>query len=206
MTGQRVGYIRISTDSQHTDRQLVGIPLDKTFTDIATGSNTKREQFQEMMRYLREGDTLFVHELDRIGRNMMEVMETVNILMKRGVIIEFITERLRYTPNPTPIEELMFHISSSYSQFETKVRARRQAEGIAEAKKRGAYKGRKPAYTHDKKIEMKKKIDLGIPKARVAREYGISKVTMYKYLRHVNVHEPNFLEPSEQRLAIAMNG
>src|SRR5688500_4703536 len=94
MSGQRIGYIRVSTLDQHTERQLDGIELDKTFTDKASGKDTKRPQLELMMSFVRSGDTLIVHSMDRLARDQNDLHRIVQILTSKGVRIEFIKEHL----------------------------------------------------------------------------------------------------------------
>jgi DNA invertase Pin-like site-specific DNA recombinase len=107
MSGQRIGYIRVSTLDQHTERQLDGIELDKTFTDKASGKDTKRPQLELMMGFVRSGDTAIVHSMDRLARNLDDLRRIVQILTGKGVHIEFIKEHLTFTGEDSPMAKLM---------------------------------------------------------------------------------------------------
>ena len=95
-TSKRIGYIRVSSLDQNTERQLVGADLDKVFTDKASGKDTKRPQLQAALEYLREGDTLLVHSMDRLARNLDDLRKTVFSLTSKGVVVEFVKEHLTF--------------------------------------------------------------------------------------------------------------
>jgi len=90
--GQRVGYLRVSTVDQNTDRQLDGIALDKVFTDKASGKDTNRPELTRALEYVREGDILVVHSMDRLARNLEDLRRIVRELTGRGVRVEFVKE------------------------------------------------------------------------------------------------------------------
>jgi len=97
MNGQRIGYIRVSTFDQHTERQLEDIEIDKTFLDKASGKDTKRPQLDQLMSFVRSGDTVFVHSMDRLARNLNDLRRIVQTLTDKGVRIEFVKEHLAFT-------------------------------------------------------------------------------------------------------------
>ena len=142
MLGQRIGYIRVSTLDQHVDRQLEGIEVDKTFIDKASGKDTKRPQLELLMSFVRTGDTVIVHSMDRLARNLDDLRRIVHALTERGVRIEFVKEHLSFTGDDSPIASLMLSVMGAFAEFERALINERQREGIALAKQRGAYKGR----------------------------------------------------------------
>jgi DNA invertase Pin-like site-specific DNA recombinase len=93
MTGQRIGYVRVSTFEQNTERQLEGITVDRTFTDKASGKNTERPQLTELMSFARVGDTVVVHSMDRLARNLDDLRRVVHTLTQKGIKVEFVKER-----------------------------------------------------------------------------------------------------------------
>src|SRR5918998_223467 len=107
MSGQRIGYIRISTLDQHTERQLEGVEVDKTFLDKALGKDTKRPQLDLLMSFVRSGDTVFVHSMDRLARNLDDLRRIVQTLTGKGVRIEFVKEHLAFTGEDSPMASLM---------------------------------------------------------------------------------------------------
>jgi DNA invertase Pin-like site-specific DNA recombinase len=183
MVGQRIGYIRVSTLDQHTVRQLDGIEVDKTFTDRVSGKNTKRPQLELLMSFARSGDTVIVHSLDRLARNLDDLRRIVQMLTSRGVRIEFVKEYLSFTGEDSPMANLMLSVMGAFAEFERALIKERQREGIALAKKRGAFKGRKKSLSHAEVAEIRQRIETGMSKAQVAREFGISRQTLYQYLR-----------------------
>lgn len=183
MKGQRIGYIRVSTDVQNVDRQLEGIDIDRKFIDVASGKNKDRPAFQEMIRYIREGDLLIVHSLDRLGRNMVDILNIVESFIEKGIGIQFVKDNMSFSKQPTAVEKLILQTMASFAEFERNILKERQREGIEIAKAKGLYKGRRRALKLDQVIELNKKVEMGIPKARVAREFGISVVTLYEYLK-----------------------
>ena len=183
MDGQRIGYIRVSTIDQNTERQLDGIKLDKTFLDKASGKDTKRPQLELMMSFVRNGDTLIVHSMDRLARDQNDLHRIVQTLTGKGVRIEFLKEHLTFTGDDSPISKLMLAVMGAVHEFERALIKERQLEGIALAKKRGAFKGRKKSLSQGEVAELHQRITAGMSKAQAAREFGISRETLYQYLR-----------------------
>jgi DNA invertase Pin-like site-specific DNA recombinase len=142
--GQRIGYIRVSTAEQNTARQLDGIELDRTFTDHASGKSIERPALSEALAYLREGDTLTVHSIDRLARNTKQLLEIVETLNARGITIEFVKNNLTFTAsNNDHTAKLMMTMLAAFADFERSMIRERQREGIDIAKARGdTYKGR----------------------------------------------------------------
>src|SRR5918911_1714011 len=147
MNGQRVGYIRVSSLDQQVARQLEGIALDRTFTDKASGRDTKRPQLELLLSFVRAGDTVIVHSMDRLARNLDDLRRIVQTLTGRGVRIEFVKENLSFTGEDSPMASLMLSVMGAFAEFERALIHERQREGIALAKQRGAYKGRKKALS-----------------------------------------------------------
>ena len=185
---KRIAYIRVSSVDQHTDRQLESIQSlspDKIFTDKCSGKDTKRPQLGAMLAYAREGDTVLVHSLDRLGRNLDDLRKLVTELNDRGIAVQFLKENLIFTgdDSDTSLSKLMFNMLASFAEFERSLIRERQREGIALAKKAGVYRGRKPSLTAEQASDLRKRVDSGEKKAALAREFGISRETLYHYLR-----------------------
>jgi DNA invertase Pin-like site-specific DNA recombinase len=181
--GHRIGYVRVSTLDQNTERQLDGIKLDKVFTDKASGRDTKRPQLIAALEYVREGDTLIVHSLDRLARNVEDLRRIVRELNEREVSVEFVKNRLTFSGGADPTSRLMLTMLGAFAEFERELIRERQREGIAIAKAKGVYKGRKKALGPEDTSELVAQAHAGIPKADLARAYGISRETVYQYLR-----------------------
>ena len=183
MTGQRIGYIRVSSFEQNTERQLDHIILDKVFTDKASGKDIHRPQLTALMGIIREGDTLVIHSMDRLARNLDDFRAIVSRLTQKGIAVEFVKEGLKFTSEATPMANLMLSVMGAFAEFERALIKERQREGITIAKLKGVYKGRKKALSPEQIIELKNCLSDGEKKAEVARKYGISRETLYQYLR-----------------------
>ena len=183
--GQLVGYVRVSTLDQNTERQLESMKLVKVFTDKASGKDTKRPQLKAVLDYLREADTLVVHSMDRLGRNMLDLLQAIKSLNDRGVAVQFVKERLTFSGEDAPMSKLQLGILAAVAEFERSLIRERQREGIAIAKKKGVYKGRKRALSAEqaKTVVAKDKANGGRGRAALARDLGISRETLYQYLR-----------------------
>lgn len=183
MTGQRIGYARVSTLDQNPDRQLDNIEVSRMFIDKASGKDTKRPQFEALMGFVRAGDTVVVHSMDRLARNLDDLRSIVQTLTQRGVCIEFVKEGLKFSGEDSPMAILMLSVMGAFAEFERALIRERQLEGIALAKQRGAYRGRKKSLSDTDVVALKQQIQNGDKKAKVAREFGISRETLYQYLR-----------------------
>lgn len=184
---QRVGYKRVSSVDQSTERQLDGLELDRVFEDKASGKDTNRPALAEAIKYLRDGDTLVVHSMDRMARNTEDLLRLVRELNGKGVTVEFAKEHLTFSGNSSdPMAHLMMTMLAGFAQFERSMIRERQREGIELAKAKGVYKGRKPSLTDEQAEQLRGRIAAGEKKAVVAREFGISRETLYTYLRDAN--------------------
>jgi DNA invertase Pin-like site-specific DNA recombinase len=179
MTGQRVGYKRVSTIDQHTTRQLDGLPIDKCFEDHASGKNTLRPQLQAALIYCREGDTLVVHSMDRLARSLADLLRIVTNLTSRGVAVEFVKENLRFTGEDSPLAILLLSLIGAVAEFERALMLERQREGIAIAKAAGRRRALGPAQAD----ELRRRVAAGERKSAIARDLGISRDTVYCYLQ-----------------------
>ena len=183
MAGQRIGYIRASSLDQNTQRQLEGVQLDRIFIDKASGRDTERPQLQELLRFIRDGDTLVVHSMDRLARNLDDLRSLVQKLTKKGVRVEFLKEHMIFTGDDSPVANLMLSVMGAFAEFERALIGERQREGITLAKARGAYRGRRNALSPGQATELRKRAGAGEQKTGLAREYGISRETLYQYLK-----------------------
>ena len=182
-----VGYIRVSTLDQNADRQHVALNaahVEKIYEDHISGANTDRAQFQAMMQFLREGDELVVLSLDRLARNLRDLLDTVETLGKRGVSVRFLKENLLFDArsNADPTSKLMLSMVGAFAEFERSMIRSRQAEGIALAKARGAYKGRPHSVTDEQISKLKAALAQEVPLTKATRKVGISRTTAYRYL------------------------
>lgn len=192
MIGQTVAYIRVSTVDQNLDRQRdICEGVDKIFEEKASAGTRNRPVLKEMMDYLREGDTLIIHSLDRLARNTLDLFNILDELDKKGVRVKFVKEQLSFSSWATasPMERLQLSIVAAIAEFDRAKIKERQREGIEKAKKKGKYKGRKRKL-NDKQAEyVAEKVKLGIPKAQLAREFGTTTTTINRELQRLAARE-----------------
>ncbi len=183
--GQVVGYIRVSTIAQNTERQLHGMELDAVFTDLVSGkSMAGRDELKRCIKYVRQGDTLVVHSFDRLARNLKDLRNIVDELLEKGVEIKFVKEGWTFKPGGVdPTATLMLNMMGAIAEFERMLILERTKEGVAIAKAAGKFRGRKPVMNEEKLAEAKRLIESGIPKARVAKQFKIDRGSLYKYLK-----------------------
>ena len=185
MQGQRIGYVRVSSFDQNPERQLEQVEVGKVFTDKSSGKDTQRPELDSLLAFVREGDTVVVHSMDRLARNLDDLRRLVQKLTRRGVRIEFVKECLTFTGEDSPMANLMLSVMGAFAEFERALIRERQREGIALAKQRGAYRGRKKALSPERAAELLQRVKAGEQKAKLAREFGISRETLYQYLREI---------------------
>ena len=192
MVGQKIGYARVSSDDQNLARQLEslnGLNLDRIFTEKISGKSTERPILQDMILFVRDGDHLYVHSMDRLARNLIDLRNLVNQLTRKGVVVHFIKENLTFTGSDEPVSVLLLSVMGAVAEFERAIIKERQAEGIRIAKQKGIYKGRTNALNPEQVTEIMEKLATGVSKSKIAREYKICRETLYKYLRG-NPEEP----------------
>jgi DNA invertase Pin-like site-specific DNA recombinase len=189
---RRIGYRRVSTTDQTTARQLDGVQLDIEFEDKLSGKDTNRPEFKNMMKTLWKGDTLIVHSMDRLNRNLSDLEKTITELIGRGVTVRFVKENLEFT-KPEGSEEsfeyqtkmLMLRIMGAIGQFERENIKERQREGIAIAKRKGVYLGRKPSLSAVQIAEVQKMAAEGVAKSDIAEKFNVSRPTIYAALNSI---------------------
>lgn len=193
--GLRVGYVRVSSLYQNTERQLAGIDLDRCYTDKITGIKSDRPQLNAMMEFVRDGDIVIVHSLDRLARDLFLLIDIVTKLNKKGVSIQFIKENLTFNSiNKNPMDELIFHVFGAVAQFQRSILKEAQREGIENAKKKGIYRGRQKALTEEEEeklinillmknsnVEEYKKVKY----VDIAKSFGITPVTLWRYRKEL---------------------
>ena len=134
------------------------------------------------MNFVRAGDTVIVQSMDRLARNRDDLRRIVQTLTGRGVRMEFVKEHLSFTGSDSPMASLMVSVMGAFAEFERALIHERQREGIALAKQRGAYRGRKKALSEGAVQELHQRLASGVSKAQVTRELGVSWETLYQYL------------------------
>ena len=182
-----IGYVRVSSLDQNPSRQieeLHALGVEKFFMDKVSGKDIERPELQKMLSFIRDGDVLIVHSLDRLARNLGDLLTMVEDLTNRGISIHFISEKLKFEAgeDASPMSKLMLSMIGAFAEFERTMIKRRQMEGIALAKQRGVYKGRRRTISDETIQKVKEMIDLGIPLSIAAEKNNISRSTVYRYL------------------------
>ena len=188
--GKQVGYIRVSSVDQNTARQLQDISLDKVFEDKCSGRDTNRPQLKACLEYLREDDTLHVHSLDRLARNVEDLLAIVRDLTDRGVKVIFHKENLTFAPdtpdNSNSMSRLMLTIMGAIAEFERSLIKERQKEGIVIAKTAGKYRGRSSTITDSLRTEVMQLKAIGVSVSAIARKFGRTRQWVYRALQTPN--------------------
>lgn len=184
MAGIRVGYVRVSTNDQTLEIQKNALNVDKFFEDVWSGKDCDRPGFKALMEFLRDGDTLVVHRLDRLSRKLSDLLNTVNDLLNKNIQIEFVHEKIFLGPSPSPMQILFLGILGAFAEFERNVIDERRAAGIAFARSKGVYKGRKPRFTQDMLRQMEEMKSKGAEIKLIAKYLGISRTSVYNYLKY----------------------
>lgn len=182
---QRIAYIRVSTIDQSFDRQLDGMTFDKVFEEKISGRTRERPVLKNMLSYCREGDHIYVHSMDRLARNLRDLLDLVKEITDKGCTIHFVQQHLEFSNDDNnPTAKLMLQVIGGVAEFEAALIRSRVLEGIAAAKARGTYKsGRPVVMTDEKKKICHEKYALGIPMTRIAKELGVSRMTVYRELK-----------------------
>ena len=178
-------YIRVSTVQQNTDRQLLNIDCDREYIEKVSGKDTNRPQLQAMLQNIRSGDLVNVHELSRLARNTKDLLDIVDQIINAGATIRFHKENLVFdgTKKDDPFQKLMLTMLGAISTFERDLMLERQREGIAIAKSKGKYKGRKSNFTSDQLEQIKKEFAEAKNKAELARKWEISRGYLYELVK-----------------------
>lgn len=194
MSGEIVGYIRVSSVDQNSARQLQleEIKLDRLFEDKISGKNLHRPGLEELIGYVREGDTVVVHSMDRLARNLEDLKRLVNQLTAKQVQIRFVKENLTFTGDDSPMSNLMLSVMGAFAEFERSLIRERQLEGVAIAKQKGKYKGRTKVLSDEQVELLKEALNSGIPKSELARHFKVNRSTIYDYIKRLNLPKNNF--------------
>jgi DNA invertase Pin-like site-specific DNA recombinase len=177
----RFGYQRVSTIDQNTERQLDGVAVDRMYTDKASGKDANRPELERLLDNVRDGDTIVVHSMDRLARNLEDLRRVVRELTAKGVAVEFHKENLKFTGEDSPMNTLLLSMLGAVAEFERSMILERQREGIAIAKAKGKYKGRKAALSPAQADELKAMREAGKSVASIAEHFGVSRQTVYNY-------------------------
>ncbi|KNC18858.1 transposase [Arthrobacter sp. RIT-PI-e] len=190
--GQRIGYARVSSVDQNLARQLSTLgTVDRLFEEKQSGAQRSgRSALADLIGYSRQGDTVVVSSMDRLARSVVDLNQIVGELTAKGVSVEFIAERVTFTPGGRdPFAEFQLNIMASFAQLERAITRERQADGIKAAKERGAYTGRTRKLTADQLTEAVGMLEAKVPKAEIARRLGIDRTTLYRTLSRAEVDQ-----------------
>ncbi|MDV3357142.1 recombinase family protein [Dietzia sp. IN118] len=188
--GQRVAYVRVSAADQNEARQLESVgECDRVYVEKQSArSRADRVKLEECIRYLRDGDELVVASMDRLARSLVDLKQIVGEITAKGARVEFVHERATYAAGAQdPRADLMLSLLGAFAEFERAIIRERQAEGIAIAKAKGKYKGRKRALTDEQVDNARARIDAGEGPSAIARDLGVGRSTLYRALQRVEV-------------------
>jgi len=183
MSGKRIGYIRVSSYGQNDERQLDGVQLDKVFKEKVSAKTKDRPELNEALEYLRDGDELHVHSIDRLARNLNDLLAIVEMLVKEDVSVHFHKENLTFNGDENPMSKLMLHMMGAVAQFERSLIKERQAEGIANARKKGIRFGQPPKLTEEELADLHVMAKKRYSKTSIAEHFGISRQSVYNALK-----------------------
>ena len=175
----RVGYRRVSTAEQNFDRQELG-DVEKVFEEKISGKNADRAALQEMIEFVRSGDTVVVYSIDRLARDLRDLQTIIQQLNDKEVSVEFVSEKLAFSGAADAFSKLQIQMMGAFAEFERSIIKQRQAEGIAKAKERGVYKGRKKQIDDNKIVELTAQ---GKSQHQVAEIMGITRMSVYRCLK-----------------------
>ena len=177
-----IGYRRVSTTDQTLDRQsLEG--CEKIFDETESGAKRERPALMKMIEYVREGDEVRIHSIDRLARDLRDLQDIINKINDKGATISFVSERLTFSSmSDDPIAKLQLHMMGAFAEFERSIIKKRQAEGIAKAKAKGVYRGRKSSIDTEKVKQLHSE---GKGASVIAKEIGIGRASVYRLLGQV---------------------
>ena len=182
MNGQNIGYIRVSSVSQNTVRQLSGINLHKIFTDKCSGKDAQRPQLELMLEFIRDGDTVYIHSMDRLARNLIDLKILVRRMTSKKAKVIFVKENLTFTGDDSAMSNLLLSVMGAFAEFERTLIKERQMEGIVIAKQNGRFKGRVQSLTVAQIAEMKQMLIDRYKKTEIAQKFNITRQTLYRYI------------------------
>ncbi|EAU6878938.1 recombinase family protein [Salmonella enterica] len=175
-----IGYVRVSTNQQHTDLQLSALKkanCELIFEDKMSGAKARRPGLINAIKHLKDGDTLVVWKLDRLGRSMRNLVLLTDELRNRGVQFLSLTDSI---DTSTPMGRFFFHVMGALAEMERELIVERTRAGLAAARDKGRTGGRPPKLSNDKWIQIKNLLSEGYSRTELARTFNISKNTIYR--------------------------
>ena len=190
----KMSYKRVSTIDQNLDRQLAGLSFDREYIEKVSGKDINRPELKALLSNLRAGDEVHVHELSRLGRSVKDLLEIVQTVNRAGASLHFHQEHLVFTPDTSnPTSNLMLNMLGAIAQFERDMMLERQREGIAIAKAKGKYKGKKSKFSPEELQAMALEASESRNKTEVAKKYGVSRQYLYKLMNQAGVDQSEHL-------------
>lgn len=178
-----IAYVRVSTIEQNEARQIEELKnhnIDKWFTEKVSAKNTQRPQYQSMLEFAREGDTIYIHDFSRIARSTRDLLDIVEQLNSKGIHLVSNKENI---DTSTPTGKLMLTMIGAINEFERTNLLERQREGIAIAKREGKYKGRKAVDIPDFEKQYARYKARELNKVQLAKELGVTRPTLDKLIK-----------------------
>jgi DNA invertase Pin-like site-specific DNA recombinase len=178
-----VAYRRVSSVDQNTARQLEGLTFDKEFSDKVSGGSVNRPALKECLGFLREGDTLHVHSIDRLARNLLDLQKLIGDLTGKGISVHFHKENLPFSGGNDPIQKLLMQMLGAVAEFERSLIRERQREGIAAAKMKGKHLGRVSKLSDNDARDILKAIEARTSVIDLSEKYGVTRQTIYNLIK-----------------------
>ena len=179
-TEHKIAYTRVSTVDQNATRQLEGMEFDMVYKETCSGKSRKRPTLELMLSHLRPGDSVFVHSIDRLARNLRDLRDIVDQILSKGAKITFVHEGLTFDGNEdNPMSMLMLNMMGAFAEFERNMIVSRVREGIAASPKKS---GRPEKFTTEQKQEIAKLTNLGVAKAKIARQFDTTRMQIHRIM------------------------
>ncbi|OSK87596.1 recombinase family protein [Escherichia coli] len=174
-----IGYVRVSSIQQNNERQLVGVELDRVFTETASGKNAEREQLKAMLDYVREGDVVHCHELSRLGRSVLDTLSIIEAIKAKGASVHFHKEGITAGAEETAASKMMLNVFAAVAQMEREYMLERQAEGYAAAKAAGRIAKRGNGKSVDR-VGIVSALAAGASIRQIAKDFEVSTQTVQR--------------------------
>ena len=176
----RIAYRRVSTTDQNTSRQLPEETFDKEFEDKASAKDTDRPALKALIDFVRDGDIVVVHSIDRLARNLADLEKLIQKFNTEGVTVEFRKESLTFSGGDDPMQTLLLQMLGAVAQFERSMTRERQREGIAAAKQRGDHLGRPSSLEAADVKRLRVLREKGVSVRELQDEFNISRASVYR--------------------------
>lgn len=186
MSHQNIGYVRVSTYHQNTDRQLHGVHLDKVFEEKVSGNVEQRAILSQCLDFIRDGDTLHVHSIDRLARNSRHLLNLVNQIVDKGARVKFHSENLEFSGDESPLAVLQLQMLAAFAEFNRSIINEARREGQERARAAGKRIGQPQKLNQKQKQEI---YDLWLKRefhcATLAKKYKVGETTIYTAVKEL---------------------